>query len=39
MGNQTENGKKCLFIKLPPLFKIWHNIYPKIDEGVNKLLD
>ena len=39
MGNQTENGKKMFIYQAASAFKIWHNIYPKIDEGVNKLLD
>jgi len=39
MGNQTENGKKMFIYQAASAFKIWHNIYPKIDEEVNKLLD
>ena len=39
MGNQTENGKKMFIYQAASAFKIWHNIYPEIDEEVNKLLD
>ena len=39
MGNQTENGKKMFIHQAASAFKIWHNIYPEIDEEVNKLLD
>ena len=39
MGNKTENGKKMFIYQAAAAFKIWHNIYPKIDNEVNKLLD
>ncbi len=38
-GNQTENGKKMFIFQAAAAFKIWHRIYPKIDDEVNKLLD
>ncbi len=39
MGNKTENGKKMFIYQAAASFKIWHNIYPNIDEGVYKILD
>ena len=39
MGNKTENGKKMFIYQAAASFKIWHNIYPNIDEGVLKILD
>ncbi len=39
MGNKTENGKKMFIYQAAASFKIWHNIYPNIDEGVEKILD
>ena len=39
MGNRIENGKKMFIYQAAAAFKIWHNIYPKIDNEVNKLLD
>ena len=38
-GNKIENGKKMFIYQAASSFKIWHNIYPKIDEEVNKILD
>ena len=38
LQNKTENEKKCLFIAAAA-FNIWHNIYPKIDDEIYKLLD
>ena len=39
MGNITENGKKMFIYQAAAAFNIWHNIYPKIDDKVIKLLD
>ena len=39
MGNRIENGKKMFIYQAAASFKIWHNIYPNIDEGVEKILD
>ena len=39
MGNKTENGKKMFIYQAAASFKIWHKIYPNIDEGVDKILD
>ena len=38
-GNMTENGKKMFIYQAAASFKIWHKIYPDIDEGVDKILD
>ena len=38
-GNMTENGKKMFIYQAAASFKIWHKIYPNIDEGVDKILD
>ena len=39
MGNKTENGKKMFIYQAAASFKIWHKIYPNIDENVDKILD
>ncbi len=39
MGNKTENGKKMFIYQAAASFKIWHKIYPIIDEDVDKILD
>ena len=39
MGNMTENGKRMFIYQAAASFKIWHKIYPNIDEGVYKILD
>ena len=39
MGNMTENGKKMFIYQAAASFKIWHKIYPNIDEEVDKILD
>jgi len=39
MGNKTENGKKMFIYQAAAAFNIWHNVYPKIDEEVYKLLN
>ena len=38
-GNMTENGKKMFIYQAAASFKIWHKIYPNIDEEVDKILD
>ena len=38
-GNMTENGKRMFIYQAAASFKIWHKIYPNIDEGVDKILD
>ena len=39
MGNRIENGKKMFIYQAAASFKIWHKIYPIIDEDVDKILD
>ena len=39
LGNKTENGKKMFIFQAAEAFKIWHDIQPKINEEVRKLLD
>jgi len=39
LGNQIENGKTMFAYQAQLAFKIWHNIEPKIDEKVLKLLE
>ena len=39
MGNMTENGKRMFIYQAAASFKIWHKIYPNIDENVDKILD
>tara|TARA_Y100000992_G_C21152411_1_gene436885 strand:- start:24 stop:845 length:822 start_codon:yes stop_codon:yes gene_type:complete len=39
LGNKTENGKKMFIFQAAEAFKIWHNIQPKVNEDVIKLLD
>ena len=38
LGNRTENGKMMFAYQAQLAFKIWHNIEPKIDNNVIKLL-
>ena len=38
-GNQIENGKMMFIYQAQLAFKSWHNILPKIDEKIIKLLD
>ena len=38
-GNKTENGKKMFIYQAAAAFNIWHNIYPKINNEVYKLLN
>ena len=37
-GNKIENGKMMFVYQAQLSFKIWHNIKPKIDNTVIKLL-
>ena len=39
LGNKIENGKTMFAYQAQLAFKIWHNIEPKIDEKVLKLLE
>tara|TARA_Y100001970_G_scaffold32070_1_gene39927 strand:+ start:4074 stop:4871 length:798 start_codon:yes stop_codon:yes gene_type:complete len=39
VNNQTENGKIMFIYQAQQAFKIWHNIEPKIDDNLIKLLD
>ena len=39
MGNETENGKLMFIYQAFTSFKVWHQIEPKIDNEVIKLLD
>jgi len=38
-GNEIENGKMMFIYQAQLAFKIWHNIFPKIDKETIKLLD
>ena len=38
-GNKTENGKMMFVFQAQLAFKIWHNIEPKVDDTIIKLLD
>jgi shikimate dehydrogenase len=39
LGNKTENGKMMFIYQALAAFKIWHNIEPKINNNVIKLLE
>ena len=39
LGNQTTNGKMMFIYQAQLAFKTWHNVLPKIDNKVIKLLD
>ena len=39
LGNKVENGKKMFIYQAHQAFAIWHNVFPKIDEEVERLLD
>ena len=39
LGNKTENGKMMFIHQAALAFKIWHGIYPQINQDVMKLLD
>ena len=39
LGNQTTNGKMMFIYQAQLAFKTWHNVLPKIDNEVIKLLD
>ena len=39
LGNKIENGKKMFIYQAHQAFAIWHNVLPKIDEKVERLLD
>ena len=38
-GNITENGKMMFIYQAHQAFTIWHNVMPKIDDEIIKLLD
>ena len=38
-GNKVENGKRMFMYQAHQAFAIWHNVFPKIDEEVEKLLN
>ncbi len=38
-GNKVENGKKMFIYQAHQAFAIWHNLFPKIDEKVESLLN
>ena len=38
-GNKVENGKKMFIYQAHQAFAIWHNIFPKIDEKIENLLN
>jgi len=39
LGNKIENGKMMFVYQAQLSFRIWHNILPKIDDKIIKLLD
>jgi len=39
LGNKIENGKMMFIYQAQLAFKSWHNILPKIDSNIIKLLD
>ena len=39
LGNKVENGKKMFIYQAHQAFAIWHNVFPKIDEKVESLLN
>ena len=39
LGNLTENGKNMFIYQASEAFKLWHNIYPKVNEDTFKLLE
>ena len=39
LNNQIENGKLMFIYQAQLAFKIWHNIMPRVDKNVIKLLD
>ena len=39
LGNTIENGKMMFIYQAQLAFKIWHNILPKIDEEIIRLLN
>ena len=38
-GNKIENGKKMFIYQAAASFNIWHDIYPKIDNQLDKFLN
>ena len=38
MGHKIENGKKMFIYQAASAFNIWHGVYPKIDEKIEKIL-
>ena len=38
MGHKIENGKKMFIYQAASAFNIWHDVYPKIDEKIEKIL-
>ncbi len=39
LGNKVANGKKMFIYQAAAAFNTWHDIYPIIDERINKILD
>ena len=39
LGNKTENGKMMFVYQARLAFKIWHGIYPEIDNETLRLLN
>ena len=39
LNNQIENGKMMFIYQAQLSFKIWHNITPKVDDSIIKLLN
>ena len=39
LGNLTENGKMMFIFQAQKSFQKWHNIIPKVDKEVERLLD
>ena len=39
LGNRTENGKLMFIYQASAAFRMWHGVWPKINDDVIKLLD
>ena len=39
LGNKIENGKMMFVYQAAAAFKIWHGIYPNIDDEIDRILD
>ena len=39
LGNKIENGKMMFVYQAAAAFKIWHGIYPNVDDEIDRILD